>query len=347
MKSRNNHGRILAPFFIFVLLADLQGILYTQEILSYSFQKPLRDPHIFAQGIISSGDHDSHPAFSPDGNTLYFVKMAPDYSKWTIFFSHFEGGKWSEPEIAPFSGHYWDADPFFTKDGNTLYFISNRPVKVGEPQKRDFDIWKIEKEQNDWSNPIRIEPPINTEASEYYPTLADNGTMYFGSRRKEGKGGSDIYVSRLVNGKYQTAENLGDSINTPGNEFEPFMASDESFLIFMATPSEHLEEADFYISHNRQGKWTKAFKLPEPFNSGVLEFSPKVTSDGKYFFFSSARNKHQGNYGKAESTAEMNKRIRDAGNGLLDIYQVDFSSLQDALKRAGRPHGSDSKPYPE
>jgi len=90
-------------------------------------------PRIFAEGVISTGDHESHPAFSPDGRMLMFVKMAPDFSKWTLFVSYDGKSGWSEPEIAPFSGQYWDADPFFTKDGKTLYFFSSSRNKHAAP----------------------------------------------------------------------------------------------------------------------------------------------------------------------------------------------------------------------
>ncbi len=289
-------------------------------------------PRIFAEGVISTGDHESHPAFSPDGRMLMFVKMAPDFSKWTLFVSYDSNNRWSEPEIAPFSGQYWDADPFFTRDGKTLYFISNRPAKPGDPPKDDFDIWKVEKEERGWSDPVQLPPPINSESSEYYPTLADNGSMYFGSRREGGKGATDIYFSRLENGKYRTAMNIGEAINTPGNEFEPFIAPDESFLIFMATPTEALDQTDLWISYHLEDQWTKALKLPVPFNSEAMEFSPKISLDGKQLFFSSSRNKHDATFARPERTGEMRQRIRSAGNGLLDIYQVDFSALRKALE---------------
>jgi Tol biopolymer transport system component len=317
---------------VILLLFIFCEIASGQPAKSYESKEPIPEPRIFEPGIISSGDYETHPAFSPDGNTLYFVKMAPDLTKWTIFVTYYQNGHWSFPEIAPFSGQYWDADPFFTKDGNTLYFISNRPLKRGDTQK-DFDIWKIEKSGSGWSDPIHLDAPINSAWSEYYPTVADDGTMFFGSRRAGGKGGCDLYESRLENGVYRTVSNLGDSVNTPGNEFEPFIASDQSFLIFMATPSESLEQADLYVSFPEDGQWSKPAKLPAPFNSDTTEFSPKITADGKYFFFSSTRNAHGTVFAKPEKTEEMNKRIREYGNGLCDIYQVDFSALQKVLKK--------------
>lgn len=287
-----------------------------------------KTPLLFGEGIISTGDYETHPAFSPTEDTVYFLKCTSDLGICAICVSYNKNGTWTKPEVVPFSGHYLDADPFVTKNGNTIYFVSNRPIQEGDSVKGDWDIWKVERNGNRWNDAIHLDSPINSSADEYYPTLADDGTLFFGSRREGGKGGSDIYTSKLVGNIYTTPENLGDSINTPNNEYEPFIAPDKSYLIVMATVPQGITNADFYISYNKEGKWTKAKKLDTPVNSSAIDWSPKVTRDGKYFFFGSTRSKINGALPKQETTEQFENTIRDAGNGLSDIYYINFLELK-------------------
>jgi Tol biopolymer transport system component len=298
----------------------------------YSSDKPISIPTVFAPNEISSGDYDSHPAFTPDGKTLYFLKLTPDANFWTIVVSHFENGRWIEPEIAPFSGQYSDADPFITADGKRFFFISNRP-RTGEETNGKLpkhDIWEMDKTATGWSEPRNLGSPVNSDASEYYPTTAANRTLYFGSRRKGGKGGADIYRAKLVNGEYQEPENLGDAINTGFDEFEPYIAPDESFMIFMAGGGrpDSIGGYDLYISYNRNGQWTKAKNLGEPFNSTADEFSPKFSPDGKYFFWTSARSAIAAPPSTRRTYAELMKQFHSPKNGLGDIYYIDASALK-------------------
>ena len=176
----------------------------------YASDQPLSEPAIFGAGVISTGDYETHPAFTPDGRTLYFVKSTPTFSFWTILVSRFAGGRWSEPEVAPFSGRYSDADPFITTDGQQLYFISARPA----PNKTagaasDLDIWVMDKTPTGWGEPRNLGAPVNSAGAEWYPTLARDSTIYFGSDRPGGKGGTDLYCARLVEGKYAAPEMAG------------------------------------------------------------------------------------------------------------------------------------------
>lgn len=293
---------------------------------SYGADKPIPAPEIFAEGTISTGDYESHPAFTPDGQTLYFVKSTPDFSFWTIVFSTFETGKWSEPEIAPFSGQYADADPFITADGKRFYFISNRPVPG--KTKPDLDIWMMGKTPSGWSEPVNLGAPVNTTANEWFPTLTKDSTIYFGSERERGKGRCDIYSARSVNGKYETVENLGDAINTKFGEFEPLIAADESSLIFAANGRpDGKGQFDLFVSDRRNGAWTKATNLGENINMEATEFSPARSPDGKYFIFTSTRGFADKTLVKRLSSPELLKSIRGPRNGLGDIYQIDFSAL--------------------
>lgn len=291
-----------------------------------TFVRAQSQPTIFQEGIISKGDYESHPAFSPTGDTLFFIKCSYDLQLSAICVSYRRNGRWTEPEIAPFSGKYMDADPFVARDGRTVYFMSNRPLKEGDKVKDDTDIWKVSLTSSGWGIPVNLGDPVNSSADEYYPTLADNGDIYFGSPRSGGKGKSDIYRCRYAGGRYQPAENLGDSINGPGNEYEAFIAPDASYLIYNSTPTTS-PGLDFFISYNRDGHWTKAQKLPAPFNTNSIEWAPKVTRDQKTFYFSSTRNRWTDLPVHPENMRQFNRRLQGTGNSLSDIYTVDFSTI--------------------
>ncbi len=286
-------------------------------------------PQIFEPGVISKGDYESHGTFTPSGDTLYFIKCSYDLKISAICVSYKKNGKWTDPEVASFSGKYMDADPFVAKDGQTLYFMSNRPLKDGDPVKDDTDIWKVVMTKNGWSAPIRLDAPINSDQDEYYPTLADNGNIYFGSTRGGGKGGSDIWCCKFKDGKYQSAENLGDAINTPFNDYEAFIAPDESYLIYNSSQPNGLKNLDFYISYNQNGVWTKAKKLPPPISSNSIDWSPKVTRDGKWFYFGSTRSTDPMIPQHADNMQQLDQKLRSANNGLSDIYIVDFKVIKD------------------
>jgi Tol biopolymer transport system component len=323
--SMRKEQRVLATLTLLGTCCFVLAQNASQTKHPYASDKPLTEATVFGDGIISTGSFDSHPAFTPDGKALYFVRSTPNFNLWTIVFSRFEGGRWSTPEVAPFSGQYSDADPFITADGSRLYFISNRPV----PGKanRDLDIWMVEKTGSGWGPPKNIGAPVNSPGNEWYPVITQNGTMYFGSDREGGKGRTDIYRCRLVDGKYTDAENLGDSINTPFNEFEAFVASDESFLILMCGGRPDARGGfDLYISHNQNGKWTKPANLGDKINSVGNEYSPTISPDGKYFFWTSARGAAD-SWEKQLDYKELSKRLQSSRNGLGDIYYIDLSAL--------------------
>src|SRR5262245_5469107 len=110
-----------------------------------------------AAGVRPPRRLESHPAFTADGHTLFFVRSKPAFTGWTIYVTTFANGRWSAPQVAPFSGKHRDADPFITADGKHLYFVSDRPVD-GKP-KQDMDIWVMDQtEGGDWGEARNLGP---------------------------------------------------------------------------------------------------------------------------------------------------------------------------------------------
>jgi Tol biopolymer transport system component len=290
---------------------------------------PGMTPEIYAPGIVSTGHYEQSNLFSPDGKAFYYTLVGPKYG--IILFMKMHHGKWSSPQTAPFSGKYNDYYPFYSPDGKRLYFVSMRPVSgQGEPRK-DFDIWFVESIENYWSEPQNIGFPINNESYDLHPTVTNDGTLYFVSSRKGGKGRMDIYRSRLVDGHYLIPENLGNSINTEFAESNPYIAPDESYLIFTSHGrSDGYGKYDLYISFRRtDGSWTKAKNMGNKMNSKDNESTPNLSHDGKYFFFTSARNSYD-SYSELMYTYDnIKKMLNSPGNGKGDIYWVDAKIIED------------------
>lgn len=293
---------------------------------SAAMQMP--EPVIFGKGVISTRDYESSITFTPDGKTAYFVKSTPDLSFRVIVVSRFEQGKWSTPEVASFSGQYIDTDPCLSPDGKKLFFASRRPIS-GTTPKADYDLWFVELTNTGWSEPRHLNAPVNTDNQETSPSTTSDGTLYFSSNRNGGKGAADLYRAKLGGGDYSAPENLGDTINSAGPEIQVFASADEQILIFAAAGRQDgIGSVDLYLSQRTGGEWSKPVNLGNKINSVGVDSAPRISPDGKYFFWMSTRG-----YGfedqqvKQLSYAELSNKLQSAGNSLGDIYQIDLKAL--------------------
>jgi Tol biopolymer transport system component len=305
-------------FVIFLLLGAVSANVWAQETGS-------RTPQIFAPGVVSTPDNELNAAIAPDGKSLYFTKNA--VRKGVIVFSRWRGGKWSTPEVAAFSGLYSDFDPYFSADGSRLFFISNRPLQGAAP-KADYDIWFVEKSGTGWSAPKNLGAPVNTEADEFFPALASDGTLYFSAVRAGGKGRFDLYRARPAGVGYGPPENLGE-LNSPVSEVDCYVAPDQSYLIFASYGrAEGFGDGDLYVSFNQNGIWTKAVNLGRDINSTARDYAPIGSPDGKYLFFTSERGFQDRIPAKPLSFAELGKLSSGLENGTGNIYRVEIKTLK-------------------
>ena len=285
-------------------------------------------PTLFGEGVFTTGDYDFFVALTPDQKTAYFCRASADFSWWTILETRWRDGKWSAPVMAPFSGRWSDADPHVTPDGQRLVFISNRPV-TGDSAKASCDLWVVERAGAGWSEPRPLAPEICTDVTEWSPSIAANGNLYFGAVREGGRGANDLWMSRLEGGRYAAPVNLGDSINTRFGEVEPWIAPDESYLVFSGggRPGS-LGGFDLYISFRKDGVWSAARPLGHGINSPATDFNPSVSPDGRTFYFTSNRTTFDQDTPKgALDHARLVQRLRSPGNGLGDIYSIPIEAL--------------------
>lgn len=315
------------------MLTMLISASLAAQTTPYDSAKPLPHAKSFSPGIICTGDYESHATFTPDGREIYFLKMAPNFSRWTIFVSRYKDGRWSQPEVAPFSGQFQDADPYITADGKHFYFISDRPVETGGERQSHHDIWVMDKTESGWSAPRHLPAPVNSDPDEWYPIALRNGTLYFGSMRKESNGLSDIY--RAVpqpDGSY-LVENLGSPVNSGAGEYEAFVTEDERMMLLAITRRpDSLGDIDLYVSHKQpDGKWSEPVNLGPEINSPERELSPKLTPDGKYLIWTSCRLPTLAAKPPKRTTDQVLQELGAPGNGVGDIYLIDVSAVP-ALK---------------
>ena len=226
---------------------------------------------------ISSPQYESHAAFDPLNGDFYFVRSSPQFEGWRILRSHCDAQGWSKPAEPSFAGDGVEADPWFSPDGRTLYFISTR--STDGVKRKDLDIWRITRNSaGRWETPQRLPEPVNSSAQEWFPRLAPDGWLYFGSGRPGGFGKTDIWRARADAEGHWTVMNLGPAINTAGEEYEPLVAPDGSFMIVMA-------DGGLYRSQHEGDAWSRREKLPSEVNVNGSEIGAALSPSGKTLLF--------------------------------------------------------------
>lgn len=317
-----NFMRIIC-LFLLVLIGS--PVLRAQTVSYPSDPLPTASALVFSKGIVSDGMNNRDFTISPDGAELYYTVQQKDFLISTIIRVQKKNGKWSAPEVAPFSGRYNDLEASFSPDGKRIWFSSNRPVNSADTTN-DFDIWYVNKTNTGWSEPVHAGFVMNTPANEFYPSVARNGNIYFTSEFKAGKGKEDIVMCAWQNGQYQPPVSLPEAINSKGYEFNAFVDPDEQFIIFTAYGrADDMGRGDLYISEkDESGNWKPAKHMGAGINSKNLDYCPFVTPDKKYLFFSSNRPINRTPFDQAKDYKAITGMLNGPGNGLDDVYWIEF-----------------------
>lgn len=146
---------------------------------------------------INSNSWESQPCLSPDGKELFFTRRVKGYSQILYCTRDSIGASWSQPVRLDTIINKTDGNqmaPFLHPDGKTLYFSSDRLMGMG-----GYDIFMSQRNANgQWSQPVNLGYPINTECDEINFYVAPDGkTAFISSQREGGFGGYDIYTFEL------------------------------------------------------------------------------------------------------------------------------------------------------
>ena len=271
---------IIVAFLIFSNFIHSQ----TDKISIDYFGQILPDtiPVIFAPGIICLDNRfEARGAFSPDGKSFYFTITNEDFTSQKILFCEYLNNSWTKPDTASFSKAFNNHEPFISFDGQKLFFTSDRDKQTKENTR---DLFFVNKLRNGWSEPVKLDTPINSGYTEYFFSQSKNGTIYFASNRPGGNAVFDIYFIKPENGKYVKLNNIGSPINF-GYAADPCIAPDESYMIFTSARKADADNVDLYISFNNNGIWSEPVKMENQINTKANEYSPFLSPDGKYLFF--------------------------------------------------------------
>lgn len=239
-------------------------------------------------------------------------------------------GKWSEPERLTYRVNtvHNEATPYVTKDGNLLFFTRCEHTK---DVNKGCDIFMSRKSDNSWST-AQVVPLKNRESGENttvgHPAFTENEDfIIFASDMPGGFGGRDLWIAPFDKASRTAgpAINLGDEINTPGNEMFPFIRKD-GVLIFASDGHLGMGGLDLFKAELvGENDWGNAENLGAPINSTGHDFGMIWEGDAERGFLSSDR---------------------PGGSGMDDIYSFSLPPLIFALE--GVVYDKDTQmPVPE
>lgn len=230
----------------------------------YLGQKPpTTTPEVFAPGIVTTEHAEFFGNFTPDLKEFYFKRKGGKYKKSRLVVIRYENNQWIESVVSPAEASI--GEPSISPDGNTIYLGSGY----------------IERTGSGWSNVKSLGTPF-IDIPIMRLTASINSTYVFDERKEIGT----IRYSRLIDGKREAPKAFSEEINMGKWTAHPFIAPDESYLIWDSERDGGYGDSDLYVSFRQEDlSWGSAINLGEDVNTEHEDIYGSVTSDGKYLFF--------------------------------------------------------------
>ncbi|MBI5539452.1 MAG: OmpA family protein [Bacteroidia bacterium] len=313
---------------------DLRAISFTENSGTYSNLINDSSRYLITHMDINTLADDFGSVYYKNGivfsSTISKPKMIVRKYNWTgkpfwdMYVSDVEDGQLKKPKKFDrgLNKKFHDGPASFSNEGNSMAFTRNHYNDKSKDKVVELQIWFSNFKDKKWSKP---EPFIlnSFDYSVGQPSLTSNGnTMYFTSDMSGGFGGSDIYkVTKNEKGEWGNAVNMGNKINTEGDEMFPFFEEKNEVLFFASNGLYGLGGLDIFMCPMIGSKQGKVYNAGAPLNSQYDDFA--VISDN--------------NLAKGYFTSN-----RSYGSGGDDIYSVAFNSLEIGKKIIGNALDIDS-----
>lgn len=252
---------------------------------------PTLSPERFAPGVVSTDAIELNGVFTPDLTEFFFARLIDGVQ--TMYHSVLVDGAWSAPRpllLFPGQSRAVADDMAVSPDGRELYFLGNHPHPHAAGV-RSSDIWRSRRINGRWSTAEVMPPPISTEASEVYPVVVGDRSLYFSSNRPGGLGRNSLYrAQRLADGSFAEPVLVAPPVNSEFGVGDVYVSPDESYMVFSSSRPPSPGGGDLFVSFRRpNGGWSEPAHLGNTINTDQTEFCPMVTPDGKFLFFSRRR----------------------------------------------------------
>jgi outer membrane protein OmpA-like peptidoglycan-associated protein/tetratricopeptide (TPR) repeat protein len=178
-----------------------------------------------------------------------------------------------------------------TEDGKTMVY--NRVDHYIHRKSKHFvnrpKIYFSELKGRHWSSPKPFQYNSDDYACAHPAISADGQQLFFSSDMPGGSGGKDIWMCKRDGDGWSKPENLGDEVNSPGDEVFPFIRKD-GVLFYSSDGLPGIGGLDiFSATKQSSGKWGNVANQGAPLNGATDDFGVAFNAEGSRGFFTSNR----------------------------------------------------------
>jgi len=255
--------------------------------------------------LVNSDKADFSPVFYREGVVFVSSREAGAKDKmhtWTgnafltLYYAKGKESNLRSPElfIREFQSKFNDGPVCFNKEGNEMYLTRNHETVSNKADKIvKLKIVKSKLVEGKWDDPSEF--PFNSrEYNTAHACLsADGKRLYFASDMPGTLGGMDIFYADKNESGWDAPVNLGNKVNTKGNELFPFI-TDDNILYFASNGLVGMGGLDIYESTYKDGKRSDPRNMGYPVNTHKDDFGLVLNKEGEKGYLASNRNGGKG-----------------------------------------------------